>query len=165
MAKRIRKQCSDLTAQDFERFPIWEYAIDEEGRPGQDEATVRPSLVRRGTDLAAGDFLVLGVFSFPNGRARLGVLTVGGGSDVAATQPSLFRTDRLLNFYLGALLPPKAALKRDARFLVTVCDKPFPIHYGSVLRDRSGSFLIEGVLEGFYKYGGFDKPVKKARVA
>ena len=165
MAKRIRKQCCDLTAQDFERFPIWEFALDEEGRPGQDEATVRPASVRRGANIAAGQFLVLGIFSFPNGRVRLGVLTAGGGSDVGATQPSLFLTDRLLNFYLGGLLPPKAELKRDARLLAAVCDKPFPIHYYSALRDRSGRPAVEGLLEGFYQYGGFDKPPKKARVA
>ena len=90
MVKRIRMQCCDLTAQDFERFPIWEFALDEEGQPGQDEATVRPASVRRGANIAAGQFLVLGIFSFPNGRVRLGVLTAGGGSDVGATQPLYF---------------------------------------------------------------------------
>lgn len=165
MAKRVRKQCFDLTAQDFELFPIWEFALDEEGRPGQDEATVRPAFIPRGANVAAGQFLVLGVFSLPNGRVRLGVLTIGGGPEVNSTQPSLFLPDRLLNFYLGALPPPIAELKRDSRILATVCDKPFPIHYCSALRDRSGSPIVEGVLEGFYEYGGFDRPARKVRIA
>jgi hypothetical protein len=27
----------------WERYPNWEYALDEEGEPGQDETTIRPS--------------------------------------------------------------------------------------------------------------------------
>jgi hypothetical protein len=38
----IRKQVTDLLTDDLERFSIWEFALDEEGEQGQDEATVRP---------------------------------------------------------------------------------------------------------------------------
>jgi hypothetical protein len=38
----IRKPVDDLTAIDFDQFPIWEYALDEEGKRGQDETWVRP---------------------------------------------------------------------------------------------------------------------------
>ena len=163
MTVRVRKPCSDLTAQDFERFPCWEFALDEEGRPGQDEATVRPVAIRRGSK-SAGEQIVLGIFSFPNGRVRLGLLTVGAGLDVNATQPALFVADRLLCFYLGSLLPSKAELKREARLLAEVCDTPFPIYYCSAIRGRDGKPMVDGVLKGFYRYGGFDKPAKRVGV-
>jgi hypothetical protein len=41
---RIRKQACELTSQVFEPFSMWEFALDEEGEEGQDEATVRPFL-------------------------------------------------------------------------------------------------------------------------
>jgi hypothetical protein len=40
-ADRIRKQVYELLPIDLESFPIWEHALDEEGVPSQDEATVR----------------------------------------------------------------------------------------------------------------------------
>jgi len=40
--KRIRKDDSELVLEDFQEFPVWEYALDEEGKPGQSETTMRP---------------------------------------------------------------------------------------------------------------------------
>ena len=37
-----RKPVNQLKLDDLEAFPIWEYAIDEEGVRGQDETWVRP---------------------------------------------------------------------------------------------------------------------------
>jgi hypothetical protein len=34
-SERIRKDAGTLTPTDYERFPIWEFAIDEEGMEGQ----------------------------------------------------------------------------------------------------------------------------------
>jgi hypothetical protein len=39
---KIRKQVYELTTDDLEHFPVWEFALDEEGDEVQDEATVRP---------------------------------------------------------------------------------------------------------------------------
>jgi len=161
MARRIRKQCYELTAQDFERFPSWEYALDEEGRPGQDEATVRPVTLRHSGRNIEGPLLVLGVFSFQNGRIRLGQLTIGTGLDVSDTQPALFINDRLLGFYLGALTPSKAELRAEGRLLSAICKNPFPVYYSTALRDKDGQPLVSGVLKGFYTYGGFDRPAKR----
>lgn len=40
--KRIRKYCPDITPDEWNTYPAWEFCIDEEGVPGQDEATMRP---------------------------------------------------------------------------------------------------------------------------
>lgn len=39
---RTRKPVDKLTIHDFEAFPVWEYADDEEGIEGRDETWVRP---------------------------------------------------------------------------------------------------------------------------
>jgi len=38
----IRKKDNELTLSDLDVYPIWEYALDEEGLAGQNEKTVRP---------------------------------------------------------------------------------------------------------------------------
>jgi len=38
-----RKPINKVTREDFAIFPVWEWAIDEEGEEGQDESFVRPT--------------------------------------------------------------------------------------------------------------------------
>ncbi len=165
MTRRIRKQCFELQLSDLERFPSWEFALDEEGRDGQDEATVRPVELRRGRETEAGPCIVLAVFEFPNGRVRLGQLTIGAGDDVGGAQPSLFTDRGQLSFYDGAGPIPKRELRRRLRVLRTIAKNPFPIHVHSSLRDKRGSPLFSGVLKGFYRWGGFDRPPKRVTLA
>jgi hypothetical protein len=40
--RHVRKPVYRLTLADLREFPVWEYASDEDGVEGQDEATVRP---------------------------------------------------------------------------------------------------------------------------
>jgi hypothetical protein len=42
MPAPVRKPVYDLTLADFDAARVWEFALDEEGVAGQDEATVRP---------------------------------------------------------------------------------------------------------------------------
>ena len=77
MSKRIRKACNELLLSDFEAYPFWEFAMDEEGRRGQDETTVRPLPHVRSPDEADGPVFALAAFFFPNGRLRQGLLTLG----------------------------------------------------------------------------------------
>ena len=39
---RTRRPVDQLTVKDLEAFPVWEYALDEEGTEGMDETWVRP---------------------------------------------------------------------------------------------------------------------------
>src|SRR5215218_3072632 len=41
-ARGPRKQMTDLTIEDLSQGPVWEFAIEEEGEPGQNEETLRP---------------------------------------------------------------------------------------------------------------------------
>jgi len=59
---KTRKPVVQLTATDFRTFPVWEFAIDEEGRGRQDETWVRPvdyEVIRKGaySQIVATDFV------------------------------------------------------------------------------------------------------------
>jgi hypothetical protein len=41
-SNRIRKDAGELRPADYETFPVWEFALDEETLEGQNECTVRP---------------------------------------------------------------------------------------------------------------------------
>lgn len=41
----IRKDATELTIADFDRFPVWSFCCDEEELPGQDENTVKPEML------------------------------------------------------------------------------------------------------------------------
>jgi hypothetical protein len=49
---KTRKPVDELLAEDFDAFPIWEFATDEEDVPGRDETWVRPVKTARLRDLS-----------------------------------------------------------------------------------------------------------------
>jgi hypothetical protein len=51
---KIRKQVYDFKPRDLNEYPCWEFALDEEGQAGQDEATVRPIMQGGPVDPANG---------------------------------------------------------------------------------------------------------------
>jgi hypothetical protein len=68
MPAPVRKQVYDLTLADFDVSPVWEFASDEEGVAGQDEATVRPYEVSFPVDAAGhGGPVVRAVFTLADG--------------------------------------------------------------------------------------------------
>lgn len=71
---QTRKPVDELTPSDFEIFPVWEYASDEEGIHGQDETWVRPVntdvVPKRSYTHVAADFQAL------NGKQYSGFVTV-----------------------------------------------------------------------------------------
>jgi hypothetical protein len=57
-AAAIRKQVTDLRPDDLAPYPIWEFALEEEGEEGQDEETVKPRPDLDRADPAEGIFIV-----------------------------------------------------------------------------------------------------------
>jgi hypothetical protein len=149
MVRRIRKQVDELTASDFEAHPCWEYASDEEDRDGQDECTVRP-LALAELIATTQQVFVQAAFLFPNGRVRLGMVTLNAGNDVSSHQPVLFLPDGLLGFYEGASEPEPSAVKRFIAKLKKVSPTPLPVRYVSALHAGNGMPLAVGSLEGLY---------------
>jgi len=70
-----RKPIHKLRAGDFRAFPIWEYAIDEEDKPGRDETWVRPV---KGHRVRNGVYsqLVAAAFTARSGETLNGFMTV-----------------------------------------------------------------------------------------
>jgi len=149
MARRIRKQVHELRASDFENFPCWEYAGDEEDVDGQDECTVRPLSLEEGR-AATGQVFVQAVFVFPNGRARPGCVTLNAGRDPSGTQPVLFLGNDAVMFYHGALKPREPEVRAAVASLAGVCATPFPIRYATAISDADGVPLVSGTLDGLY---------------
>ena len=72
---KIRKQVYELTLDDVGKFPVWEFALDEEGKEGQDEATVRPLKISGALDSSDGTFIVRAAFTLAGGSNMQGYLT------------------------------------------------------------------------------------------
>jgi hypothetical protein len=76
-----RKPIDSLTPEDFATFPIWEFAMDEEGVDGQDETWVRPvdarAIPRSAYSLAVGARVTLA-----NGRVVTGLCQVSTAGEV-----------------------------------------------------------------------------------
>ncbi len=71
---RIRKQENALTIFDLMQFPAWEYALDEEDVPGQNEKTLRPYLIPPPLDREQAYFVVRARFILANGASLTGFL-------------------------------------------------------------------------------------------
>jgi hypothetical protein len=70
---RTRKPVDQLTVKDLEAFPVWEYALDEEGTEGMDETWVKPI----DTQVVPADsfsLMVASVVKLANGSVYPGVV-------------------------------------------------------------------------------------------
>jgi hypothetical protein len=72
---RTRKPIDELTVLDIETFPVWEFAIAEEGAEGQDETWVRPLKVKR-VPRRGYSFQVAADFTTPGGVQLVGIANV-----------------------------------------------------------------------------------------
>src|ERR1039458_7061739 len=72
---KIRKAVDKLTVADLVAFPIWEFAIDEEGVEGQDETWVRP-VKRKHVPSEAYSQLVAADFRTAKGEQLQGFMMV-----------------------------------------------------------------------------------------
>jgi hypothetical protein len=83
---KTRKPVVKLRAADFRAFPVWEFAIDEEGRGKQDETWVRPvdcTAIRKG----AHSQIVAANFVTRAGRSLQGFMVVTTAADPVKINP------------------------------------------------------------------------------
>lgn len=144
-----RKPVHELQADDFEDHACWEYATDEEGRDDQDECTVRPLQLQELAD-ATHQVFVQAAFFFPNGRIRMGVVTLNAGDDPSGHQPALFDADGLVTFYEGAARPKQSSVRLFIESLKKISPTPLPVKYVSALSGGDGQPLAAGTLTGLY---------------
>lgn len=138
--ERIRKQVYDLTEEDLARYPLWEFALDEEGEEGQDEATVRPLpyeyvpanearlMVGAATArLADGrEFVATLYFNCLDGQS---VENDRSPAALGSSQPHLLIEGRQFGFWQGSLRP--ALFRKEMELFYATLGSPaeaiFPI--------------------------------------
>jgi hypothetical protein len=143
-----------LTPADFHAFPVWEYAIDEEGEGEQGETWVRPvdcAAIRKG----AYSQLVASDSATPAGRRLQGfmIVTTAHGQvevDAGAVVGSI-------GYRVLPHLSRKLAVRRNAPWIVEARDRllsalrqreadVFPLRYALRVAVRGEKEMREGVL-------------------
>jgi hypothetical protein len=160
---KIRKQVYDLVPSDLDRFPVWEFALDEEGKENQDEATVRPRESIDPVNPDDGMFVVKASFTLANGKRFTGYVTppVQGDDSIGTTQPIIVTEKGQVGFWCGVMKPTEEIIRNHYGILgVTKPADVFPLKYETVFPISSGT--IKGQLTGFLyfvdaKKGSFSK--------
>jgi hypothetical protein len=126
---KIRKQVYKLTLDDVSKFPVWEFALDEEGEEGQDEATVRPVQTSGTLDPKDGPFIIRAVFTLADGTQMRGCLTTPAGDDdgLGALQPVIITERGQVLFWHGVIAPDAQNLEESYAKLGRDAAKAFPI--------------------------------------
>lgn len=103
----IRRQVYELSPDDLERYAVWEFALEEEGNEGQDEATVRPYPVNGLIDPADGMFVVRARLTLADGTAFIGYVTppVQGETGLGTFQPAVVVPGGQVSFWCGIVAP------------------------------------------------------------
>jgi len=143
-----RKQVNELTLADLDRSPVWEFAIDEEGEPGQTEETVRPRPDLERVDPAYGLFLLRARFEACDGSLFVGFLNVG---DVRDAQPTIVTDSGAhVAFWFGLVKPKPGVLERAYASLGLASSALFPLRYEAIVPTREGT--ATGEIAGFAYY-------------
>ena len=142
---RIRRQVYDLTLDDLDRFPVWEFALNEEGEEGQDEATVRPYEQNGPLDPSEGMFIVRAILTLSDGTQLKGYLTppVQGETGLGTFQPAIVVPAGQVSFWCGTVVPSAAHIAQCYALLGKASPaQVFP------LRFRSDVDLVIGPITG-----------------
>lgn len=147
---RIRKSVADLSRADLAEFPIWEFALDEEGEDDQDETTVRPWREPGILDPSNGMFVVRARFVLADGTALNGYLTPGvqGDAELGTLQPVVVTDEGQALFWWGTMSPPTDEIARIYHRLgKSSASQVFPLAFQSDVPLIGGA--IQGELPGF----------------
>jgi hypothetical protein len=156
----IRKQVYDLRPSDLETFPIWEHPLDEEGEPGQDEATVKPRPDLGEADPGEGLLVVRAEFVARDGTKYDGYVYPSFDFDLSSIQPTIVTAEGQVNFWHGAFAPKRSDLERDYELLGRDADRLFPVRFRALVEHQGAK--LEGEVPAFlhFKSVGGDEVVR-----
>ncbi len=144
---KIRKQVYNLTAADLTEHPVWEFAEDEEGAEGQDEATVRPVLAASPLDASVGMFIVRARFTLADGTRHIGYITPAKDpKNFGRVQPQIITDRGQVPFWMGVLRADVGALYAK---LGKSADHTFPVSFESDISLVGGP--IKGTIPAFLR--------------
>ena len=144
---KIRKQVYELTTEDLTSHPVWEFALDEEGEEGQDEATVRPRQTSAALDPSDGMYIVRARFTLADGTTLTGYITpCANPADLGTVQPQIVTTNGQVGFWFG--LAPTDIQQCYAK-LGKTSQQVFPIAFAADIEISGGRFT--GTIPAFLK--------------
>jgi hypothetical protein len=149
-APHIRKQVGDLRPEDLARFPIWEFALDEEDEEGQDEETVRPRPDLTRADPAEGMFIVRTEFVAADGTRYDGYSSPDEDGELSYTQPMIVTAEGQVRFWFGGVPPRPGKLEASYRLLGKTASELFPVRYRAVAEHTAAA--LEGEIDAFMHY-------------
>ena len=146
---KIRKQVYELTATDLNEFPVWEFALDEEGVVGQDEATVRPHETSGTLDPSDGMYIVRASFLLADGTKAQGYLipSVQGDNYLGTLQPIIVTATGQIGLWCGMRSPSYDELMQKYRLLGKEANHVFPVQLKSEIDLVDGP--VRGSVAGF----------------
>lgn len=156
----IRKQVSDLTPADLKECPVWEFALDEEGVEGQDEATVRPMPAAYALDPGAGTLVVRATFRLADGTKMEGYLTPPPDAEpgLGSIQPVIVSGLGQVGFWMGVIRPQPSDLAKLYLRLGKSASQVFPLQFESNVELKSGR--VSGTIPGFLVIKSFQDRLK-----
>jgi hypothetical protein len=149
-AARIRKQVGDLQPDDLARFPIWEFALDEEGEEGQDEETVKPRPDLDRAEPAERFFVVRTEFISADGTRFEGYASPHEEAQLFYTQPTMVTADGQVGFWFGGVPTRPGRLEASYRMLGKTATELFPLRYRALV--EHGGATLEGEIGAFMHY-------------
>ncbi len=146
---KIRKQVYELKPHDLQDVAVWEFALDEEGEEGQDEATVRPVQSAGALDPSDGMYIVRASFTLADGSQASGYLTPGvqGDESLGSVQPAVVTDTGQVSFWCGIIAPSRQHLDGCYKLLGKLPEHVFPLSFRSDVPLLGGQ--IEGTIPGF----------------
>ncbi|MES2261148.1 MAG: hypothetical protein V4724_21745 [Pseudomonadota bacterium] len=145
---KIRKQVYDLTLNDLQLTPIWEFAHDEEGEEGQDEVTVRPLPLFKSLETIEVMCVARAQFHLADGTMMGGYLSPGvpGDADIGHLQPTIIAEEGQVCFWCGIVEPERENLEESYKILGKRPNDIFPISFSL---DVPTIHPLSGTIAGF----------------
>jgi hypothetical protein len=151
--ERIRKQIYELTQTDLIQYPIWEYALDEEGYEGQDEKTVRPYIGSLLFDPSKIYSIVRASYFLADGTQLKGYIKPIGDKNRLLSPalpydyaPSIVTEDKQLHLCCGSFQPTTDKVNEFYKSLGKKSEDVFPLKFSSDIKVYGQ--VIEGEVDG-----------------
>ena len=145
----VSRQVYELTLDDLDHFPIWEFRLDAKDEKSQDESTLRPYTALGPLDPVDRMFIVRAAFTLADGSKMKGYLTPPSRGDdgLAILQPIIITDRGQVRFWCGTGAFDSKRLARSYEVLGKDAQRVFPLRFESEVEMVGGP--VRGSLPGF----------------
>ena len=142
------KQINDLTLEDLDKYPVWEY-LSEDDIHSKDECTVKG--YSQGWSGLTTNFIVKAKFKLKDGTTHYGVVTPD--RDFATSQPVIIFKNNHIGFWHGTMKPTKKDKEDIYKILTRKPEEVFPIKWTCEVELGN---VHQGVIKGFGYYNSVE---------